>query len=61
LTARRGCARVLDVKGPGNGLILLRDIPHPEGKLKRKGPGSDEPGRSFEREVPKRFLDVLQP
>ena len=48
LIAHRGGARVFENKGPGKGLILLQDIPHPEGKLKSKDLGSDEPGRSFD-------------
>ena len=48
LIAHRGGARVFENKGPGKGLILLQDIPHPEGKLKNKDLGSDEPGRSFD-------------
>lgn len=48
LIAHRGGARVCENKGPGKGLILLQDIPHPEGKLKSKDLGSDEPGRSFD-------------
>jgi protein required for attachment to host cells len=48
LVAHRGGARVFENKGPGKGLILLQDIPHPEGKLKSKDLGSDEPGRSFD-------------
>jgi protein required for attachment to host cells len=48
LIAHRGGARVFENKGPGKGLLLLRDIPHPEGKLKSKDLGTDEPGRSFD-------------
>jgi protein required for attachment to host cells len=48
LIAHRGGARVFENKGPGKGLILLQDIPHPEGKLKSKDLGSDEPGRAFD-------------
>jgi len=48
LIAHRGGARIFENKGPGKGLILLQDIPHPEGKLKSKDLGSDEPGRSFD-------------
>jgi len=48
LIAHLGGARILENKGPGKGLILLQDIPHPEGKLKSRDLGSDEPGRSFD-------------
>lgn len=48
LIAHRGGARILENKGPGKGLILLQDIPHPEGKLKSRDLGTDEPGRSFD-------------
>ena len=48
LIAHRGGARVFENKGPGKGLSLLQDIPHPEGRLKSKDLGSDEPGRSFD-------------
>jgi protein required for attachment to host cells len=45
LVAHRGGARVFDNTGPGQGLNLLQDIPHPQGKLKSKDIGSDKPGR----------------
>ena len=48
LIAHRGGARIFEYKGPGKGLFLVQDIPHPEGKLKSKDLGSDEPGRSFD-------------
>jgi protein required for attachment to host cells len=48
LIAHRGGARVFERKGPGKVLDLLQDIPHPEGRLKSKDLGSDEPGRSFD-------------
>jgi len=48
LIAHRGGARVFEHKGPGKGLSLLQDIPHPEGRLKSKDLGTDEPGRSFD-------------
>jgi len=46
--AHRGGARVFENRGPGKGLLLLQDIPHPEGKLKSRDLGSDEPGRSYD-------------
>jgi len=48
LIAHRGGARVFENKGPGQGLSLLQEIPHPEGRLKSKDLGTDEPGRSFD-------------
>lgn len=48
LIAHRGGARVFENRGPGKGLVLLQDIPHPEGKLKSRDLGTDEPGRSFD-------------
>ncbi len=48
LVAHRGGARVFESKGPGKGLNLLHDIPHPEGRLKNKDIGADKPGRSFD-------------
>jgi protein required for attachment to host cells len=48
LVAHRGGARVFENKGPGKGLNLLHDIPHPEGRLKNKDIGADKPGRSFD-------------
>lgn len=48
LVAHRGGARLFENKGPGKGLSLLHDIPHPEGRLKNKDIGADKPGRSFD-------------
>jgi protein required for attachment to host cells len=48
LVAHRGGARVFENKGPGKGMNLLQDIPHPEGRLKNKEIGADKPGRSFD-------------
>jgi len=48
LVAHRGGARVFENKGPGKGLNLLHDIPHPAGRLKNKDIGADKPGRSFD-------------
>jgi len=48
LVAHRGGARLFENKGPGKGLNLLQDIPHPEGRLKNKDIGADKPGRSFD-------------
>ena len=48
LVAHRGGARLFENRGPGKGLSLLHDIPHPEGRLKNKDIGADKPGRSFD-------------
>ena len=48
LVAHRGGARVFENKGPGQGLQLREDIPHPPGKLKSKDLGSDKPGRGVD-------------
>ena len=48
LVAHRGGARLFENKGPGKGLNLVHDIPHPEGRLKNKDIGADKPGRSFD-------------
>ena len=54
LVAHRGGARLLENKGPGKGLNLLHDIPHPEGRLKNKDIGADKPGRSIDSHGPGR-------
>jgi len=48
LVAHRSGARLFENKGPGRGLILVSDIPHPEGRLKNKDIDADRPGRSFD-------------
>jgi protein required for attachment to host cells len=48
LVAHRGGARLLESTGPGEGLALRQDLPNPQGKLKSKDLGSDEPGRAFD-------------
>jgi protein required for attachment to host cells len=48
LVAHRGGARLFVNPGPGKGLTLLRDIPHPEGRQRDKELGADKPGRSFD-------------
>lgn len=48
LIAHRGGARVFENTGPGRGLTLRHDIPHPAGKLKSKNLGSDKPGRGVD-------------
>jgi protein required for attachment to host cells len=47
LVAHRGGARLFEPGGAG-GLALLQEIPHPEGRLKDRDLGSDEPGRGFD-------------
>lgn len=49
LVAHRAGARLFENKGPGKGLNLVQDIPHPEGKLRNQDIDSDQPGRSFDR------------
>ncbi|MEK6771241.1 MAG: host attachment protein [Pseudomonadota bacterium] len=48
VVAHRGGARVFENKGPGKGLDLLREIDHPEGRLKNREIDTDKPGRSYE-------------
>ena len=48
LVAHRGGARIFERTGPGKGLGLIRDIPHPSGRLKNQDIGADKPGRSFD-------------
>jgi protein required for attachment to host cells len=54
LVAHRGGARLFENKGPGKGLNLLHDIPHPAGRLKNKDIGADKPGRSIDSHGPGR-------
>jgi protein required for attachment to host cells len=46
LVAHRGGARLFENKGPGKGITLLQDIPHPEGRLKNHDLNSDRHGGS---------------
>ena len=48
LVAHRGGARLFESPGPGKGLQLVEDIPHPEGRLKSGEINSDKPGRAFD-------------
>lgn len=48
VVAHRGGARLFENKGPGKGLDLLREIDHPEGRLKNREIVSDKPGRGYE-------------
>jgi protein required for attachment to host cells len=48
LVAQRGGARIFEIAGPGNALHLVQEIEHPQGKLKDRDLGSDEPGRGFD-------------
>jgi protein required for attachment to host cells len=48
LVAHRGGARLLANPGPGKGLQLVEDIPHPEGRLKDGDINADKPGRVFD-------------
>jgi protein required for attachment to host cells len=48
LVAHRGGARLFENSGPGKGLKLVEDIPHPEGRLKSGEIDADKPGRAFD-------------
>jgi protein required for attachment to host cells len=54
LVANRSGARLFESAAPGEGLRLLRDIAHPEGRLTNHDIGSDRPGRSFDSHGPGR-------
>ena len=47
LIANRTGARIYRNGGTTEGLILLKDIPHEEGRLKDREIDTDKPGRSF--------------
>jgi protein required for attachment to host cells len=46
LVAHRSGARLFENAGPGKGLALLQDIPHPEGRLKNQDLNADRHGGS---------------
>jgi protein required for attachment to host cells len=48
LVAHRGGARLFENAGPGKGMQLIEDIPHPEGRLKSGEINADKPGRAFD-------------
>ncbi len=48
LVADRAGARLFEQQGRGKLLTLLRDLPHPEGKLKNRDIDADKHGRSFD-------------
>lgn len=48
LLADRAGARLYENDGPGKGLHLIQDIPHPQGRLKNQDINADKPGRSFD-------------
>jgi protein required for attachment to host cells len=48
LIADRAQARVFENNGPGTGLRLVREVPHPAGRLKNQDINADKPGRSFD-------------
>jgi len=48
LVAHRGGARLFESTGPGKGLQLVEDVPHPEGRLKSGEINADKPGRAFD-------------
>ena len=46
LVANHSNAHLFETEGPGKGLKYLRNIPHPEGRLKSGDINADKPGRS---------------
>lgn len=48
LVAHRGGARLFENIGPGKGINLVEDIPHPEGRLKNRETNADKSGRAFD-------------
>lgn len=48
LIAHRGGARLFENPGPGKGVDLVKEIPHPEGRLKNQDIDADRPGRTFD-------------
>ena len=48
LVAHRSGARLFENAGPGKGLNLVEEIPHPEGRLKDGQINADKPGRAFD-------------
>jgi protein required for attachment to host cells len=46
LVANHSNAHLFETEGPGKGLKYLRNIPHPEGRLKSGAINADKPGRS---------------
>jgi len=48
LIAHRSGARLFEHKGRSTGLVLLHDIPHPEGRLKNGEINADKHGRAFD-------------
>jgi len=48
LVAHRSGARLFENLGPGKGMQLVEDIPHPEGRLKSGEINADKPGRAFD-------------
>lgn len=48
LIAHRGGARLFENNGPGKGMALVENIPHPEGRLKNGEINSDKSGRAFD-------------
>ncbi len=48
LIANRGGARLFEHQGRSTGLQLIKDIPHPEGRMKNGEITSDKHGRAFD-------------
>ena len=49
LVANQSEARLLEYRGPHEEMELIREIPHPEGRLKEKDLVSDRPGKELRR------------
>jgi len=49
MIAHRSGARLFERSGRGAGLKLVKDIPHPQGRLRNQDIDADKPGRSFDR------------
>lgn len=49
LVAHESGARLFEARGPGKGLELIREVLHPEGRVRDRDIDTDRPGRSFPR------------
>lgn len=48
LVANRSHARLFENTGIGQGITLIKDVSHQEGRLKNQDINADKPGRSFD-------------
>jgi protein required for attachment to host cells len=48
VVAHRAGARIYENHGPGKGLKMVQEIPHPEGRLQNQEINTDRPGRAFD-------------